>query len=154
MHTASAPRAARRPLPFTLFVLAGLMLLKAMFLFGLVAGATVDSVRSLLGLSSAPGLVDQVLNIPGVSGLLVVVGVLLVISVVGMLTRHRLGWLIAMVITGLFVAGDIYSFANDGANHLWMGLNIVTVFYLNQRDVREAVGAAISFGADEPEPAR
>jgi hypothetical protein len=67
-----------------------------------------------------------------------------------MLLRRRIGWLLAMVITGLFVAIDIYGHINDAANHVWMLLNIITVFYLNQRDVREAVGAALA-EADEPE---
>ena len=34
-----------------------------------------------------------------------------------------------------------------------MVLNIVTVFYLNQRDVREAVGAAEPVEADQAAPA-
>ena len=55
-----------------------------------------------------------------------------------------------MVITGLFVAIDIYGYLNSSANHLWMLLNIVTVFYLNQRDVREVVGAAVPDIAHRP----
>jgi hypothetical protein len=113
--------AARRSLPFTLYVLAGLMLVKAVALLALVAGATVDEVRPLLGLSTIPELL---------------------VSVIGMIARRRFGWLVGMVITGLFVAADIYAFANGTANHVWMALNIVTVFYLNQQDVREVVGAA------------
>ena len=70
-----------------------------------------------------------------------------------MLSRRRTGWLLAMVITGLFVAIDIYGYLNSSANHLWMLLNIVTVFYLNQRDVREAVGAAEPVEADRAAPA-
>jgi hypothetical protein len=138
-----APLASRR-LPFTLYVLASLMLLKAVLLLGVVAGATFEVLRPVFGLSTAPDLVEAIRTTPGASTLLVVFGLLLVASVIGMLARRRIGWLLAMVVTGLFVAVDIYGFLNDGANHLWSALNVVTVFYLNQRDVREAVGAAVS----------
>ncbi len=77
---------------------------------------------------------------------------LLVISALGMLGRQRVGWLLAMVVTGLAIALDIYGLANGGANHLWMGLNIVTVFYLNQRDVREVLGVTSSMSITSAEP--
>jgi uncharacterized membrane protein (DUF2068 family) len=70
----------------------------------------------------------------------------LVIAALGMLGRRRTGWLLAMVVTGVFIALDLYSFANNEADHLWMALNIVTVFYLNQRDVRAVVGVTASMG--------
>ncbi|MFN8629951.1 MAG: hypothetical protein U0838_06390 [Chloroflexota bacterium] len=53
---------------------------------------------------------------------------------------RRDGWLMAMVLTGLFVAADISGFVNGNVSYLWMALNIITVFYLNQSDVRGAVG--------------
>ena len=67
---------------------------------------------------------------------------LLALAAVGLIALRRTGWLLAMVITGVFVAADIYAYLNDVANHLWMALNILTVFYLNQADVRAVVGAA------------
>ena len=48
-----------------------------------------------------------------------------------------------MVMTGAFVAIDIVSFIGGAQSNIWMLLNIVTVFYLNQRDVRELVGDAV-----------
>jgi uncharacterized membrane protein (DUF2068 family) len=143
-----APRPRRR-LPFTLYVLAALMLLKALLLFLVVAGATVaEALRPVLGFSNTTALLDMVRNTPGAGVVLVGFGVLLLLSVVGIISRRRIGWLLAMVITGLFVALDIYGFIYGGANHLWMGLNILTVFYLNQRDVREVVGAATELSPD------
>jgi hypothetical protein len=149
--TALAP--ARRRLPFTLLVLAGLMLLKAALLIAVVLGATLEVLRPYLGLSTVPGFLDAIRDTPGVSSLLLIFAALLILSVVGMLGRRRIGWLLAMVVTGLFVAIDIYGYMNNGANYLWMGLNIVTVFYLNQRDVREAVGAAVALTGDGSEAA-
>jgi len=143
------PLPARRRLPLTLYILAGLMLLKAFLLFGLVAGVGLNVIRSVVALSPTLDLVVLVRETPGVAPVLAVFGAVLVISVLAMLGRRRIGWLLAMLVTGLFVAFDIYGFANNGANHLWMGLNIVTVFYLNQRDVREVVGATTSPIADD-----
>ncbi len=148
ISTVLQPEPARRRLPFTIFVLAGLMTLKALLLILVVAGATLEYIRPILGFSTAPALLDAIRDTPGAGSVLLVFAALLVISAIGMLGRRRIGWLLAMVITGLFVAVDIYSFANNGANHLWMGLNILTVFYLNQQDVREVVGAAVSLTAD------
>jgi len=148
-----APRLRRR-LPFTLYVLAALMAFKALLLFLVVAGASLaDTLRPVLGFSNTTALMDAVSETPGAGAVLVTFGILLLLSVVGIISRRRIGWLLAMVITGLFVALDIYGFMNGGANHLWMGLNILTVFYLNQRDVREVVGAATVLTADPADPA-
>ncbi|HYO44455.1 MAG TPA: hypothetical protein VES19_14755 [Candidatus Limnocylindrales bacterium] len=150
--TAASPadgqRPARRRLPFTLYALAGLIALKALLLFLVVAGASLaDTLRPLLGFTNTTATLDAIRNTPGVGVVLVAFGILLLFSVVGILSRRRIGWLLAMVITGLFVAMDIYGFLNASANHLWMGLNILTVFYLNQRDVREVVGVATGLSA-------
>jgi len=145
---------ARRRLPFTLYVLAALMLLKALLLFLVVAGASLaDTLRPVLGFSNTTAFLDMIRDTPGIGAVLVAFGILLMLSVIGIISRRRIGWLLAMVITGLFVALDIYGFMNASANHLWMGLNILTVFYLNQQDVREAVGAATQVSADPSDPA-
>jgi len=149
----STLKPARHRLPFTLYVLAGLMLFKAVVLVAVVAGATLDTLRPILGLTTGPGLTAIFLDNPAVGPIILAFAGLVVLSVIGMLSRKRTGWLLAMVITGLFVAIDIYGYLNSSANHLWMVLNIVTVFYLNQRDVREAVGAAEPVEADRAAPA-
>jgi hypothetical protein len=138
-------------LPFTLYVLASLMLLKALLIVMVVAGSAVlDDLRPVLGFSDEAQLLETVRDTIWASSVMLLFALLLVVSVIGMLGRRRIGWLLAMVITGLFVAIDIYSHLNDAANYLWMLLNIITVFYLNQRDVREAVGAAVA-EADQAE---
>ena len=148
----SALKPASHRLPFTLYVLASLMLFKAVTLVAVVAGATFDSLRPILGLTTGPELTEIFRNNPAVGPFVLAFAGLLIVSVIGMLSRRRTGWLLAMVITGLFVAVDIYGYLNSSANHLWMLLNIVTVFYLNQRDVREAVGAAEPIEADGAAP--
>jgi uncharacterized membrane protein len=149
----STLKPARRRLPFTLYVLAGLMLFKALIIVAVVAGATLESLRPILGLTTGPELTRMFQQSPAFGPLLLAFAGLVILSVIGMLSRRRTGWLLAMVITGLFVAIDIYGYLNSNANHLWMVLNIVTVFYLNQRDVREAVGAAEPIEAVQAAPA-
>lgn len=156
MSERSAPstlKPARQRLPFTLYVLAGLMLFKAVIIVAVVGGASIASMRPILGLTTGPELTRIFDENPAAGPLVLAFAGLLVVSVIGMLSRRRTGWLLAMVITGLFVAIDIYGYLNSSANHLWMLLNIITVFYLNQRDVREAVGATESIGADQAAPA-
>lgn len=151
MSQSSDPERTRPRLPFTLYVLAGLMLIKAVLLVAVLAGATLERLRSYFMLTTAPGLLNFIRDTPWAGGIILLFAALLVLSVIGMLTRRRIGWLLAMVVTGLFVALDIYGFMNNAANHIWMTLNIVTVFYLNQREVREAVGAAASLLPDATE---
>lgn len=147
------PATASRRLPFTLQVLAALMAFKAFILVAVAAGATFETLRPILGLTTGPELTRLIQETPGVSVFLTAFALLIFLSVIGMLSGRRTGWLVAMVITGLFVAVDIYGYLTGTANHLWMVLNIVTVFYLNQRDVREVVGAATPDAAADAEAA-
>ena len=57
-----------------------------------------------------------------------------------------------MVITGVSVAIDIVGFLAGTGSELWMFLNVVTVFYLNQRDIRELVGVTLEPVVDVPPP--
>lgn len=149
MATAPSPAAPTRDrsgqprLPVAAYILAGLIAVKAILLLGVLAGATMSTLRAATGLQLNWVLVvirdNQV-----IAWLLLVLAILLLASAIGVVLRRRTGWLLAMALTGLFVAGDIYAFLNGTANHVWMLLNIVTVFYLNQRDVRDAVGASAS----------
>jgi uncharacterized membrane protein (DUF2068 family) len=135
----ATPRRRRRP--FALIALAGLLLFKAAL-----------AMLQLLGISlAAAGLPSEIVRLnPELGalvtaaslsrGILIAIAAILVVAAVGLLTLHRRGWLVAMVATGVFVAFDIVAFTAGTANYLWMALNIASVFYLNQTDVREAVG--------------
>jgi putative copper export protein len=128
-------------------VLALLLVVKAVMLGLLATGvalSTQDWLRAMIG----KDLVQVLVAIPGASGWILALAALLVLSAAGLMAGRRIGWLLAMVITGVFVASDISGFYSGTTNHIWMLLNIVTVFYLNQRDVREVVGAMV------PEPQR
>lgn len=133
--------AAPRGRPFGLFVLAGLLLLKALLLVLVFAGAYLTDTGLLRDLIALPMAVFAEIRDTPVAGIgaLVLVAAL-VFSAVGLLGGRRWGWVGAMVTTGFFLATDIYAFGEGSANDLWMALNIITVFYLNQAEVRQVVG--------------
>lgn len=134
-------RAAPRR-PFALLALAGLLLVKAglavIFLIGL--SVSIDS-PILPGALRINQELTSLVRDSGVSqAVLIVLAALLATAAVGLIRLQRIGWVLAMVLSGLFVGLDIYAYIQGVANHLWMGLNLVTVFYLNQAEVREVVG--------------
>jgi hypothetical protein len=135
----AAPSPAQRRLPPTVYILAFLLIVKAAAFFAAVLGANIEAMRRLAG-TAALGIIDGAARTPGATVLLLGVGAILIVAALALLQRRRAGWLLAMVTTGVFVAIDIYGFLTVGSNHLWMALNVLTVFYLNQADVRAVVG--------------
>ncbi len=75
---------------------------------------------------------------------LLVLGVLFVACVsagVLLLRMRRLGWTLTMLIAGLGLATSVYLWWFQGTRlEFWLLVQIVTVFYLNQRQVRHAFG--------------
>lgn len=57
---------------------------------------------------------------------------------IGLWLMYRAAWFAMMILTGFFMALDLYSYITNQANFLMMALNIVIVFYLNQYEVRQA----------------
>ena len=135
-----APRARRQP--FALVALAALMLLRAVLILLVVAGIALSESR-IGELLQLPDVLNEAEYRFAFAALFVPIAALLILSAVGLLAHRRRAWLLAMVMTGAFVAVDIISFISGTQSNIWMFLNIVTVFYLNQRDVRELVGDAV-----------
>jgi hypothetical protein len=128
--------------PVVVSILAVLQFIRA-FGFGLIVVAL---------LAAGPGAFDQLSggagNDLGVAtdvafaiGL-IVLGGLSAASFVGgvLLVRMRqLGWTITMLMAGLGLAATIYLWWSQGATiAIWSVIEIATVFYLNQRQVRTA----------------
>jgi hypothetical protein len=130
--------------PTTITILTGLLLAKAFVSAALAVGWAMGEAPflSTLGL---PSLLVDARDSATVTTLLFAFAAVLVVAAIGLFSGRRLGWLLAMLITGLFIAADIVTFDAGAAHHLWMLLNIATVFYLNQRDVR---GAFLSLAGD------
>jgi len=63
-----------------------------------------------------------------------------------LLRMRQLGWTITMVSAGFSLSSQIYYYwSGQAVVVLWMTVNVLAVFYLNQRQVREA------FGIGQPE---
>ena len=142
MSTLPEPNLERKP-PFALIVLAGLLLVKASLLLVVAFGGSLLVGTPLEGLlRMSPELGELIMGSSMAQAVLTALAAILALTAVGLIALRRTGWLLAMVITGVFVAADIWAYLNGVANHLWMALNILTVFYLNQADVRAVVGVA------------
>jgi len=142
MSTPPEPNPERKR-PFALIVLAGLLLVKASLLLVVAFGGSLLVGTPLEGLlRMSPELGELIMGSSMAQAVLTALAAILALTAVGLIALRRTGWLLAMVITGVFVAADIWAYLNGAANHLWMALNILTVFYLNQADVRAVVGVA------------
>ena len=142
MQPASASPATGRRRPFALLVLIALMATKGILILLMILGAFTTADTGILRSLRIESIYDAVhsSNI-AIVGLLIIATILL-ISAAGLLMYRRSGWMLAMVSTGIFVAVDILGYFAGEANFIWMALNIITVFYLNQREVRVSVGVA------------
>ena len=68
-----------------------------------------------------------------------------------LLRMNQLGWTITMLLTGLGLVSSISIWWTQGTTiPIWLFVQVVTVFYLNQRQVREAFGIARREAGDAP----
>lgn len=136
-----APATRRRRPPFGLLILVGIMAGKAILLILLILGTFTLRESEILQLLRVEGISAAIEETLLALVSLLVISVVLLWSAVMLLARQRIGWLVAMVTTGIFIAFDIIGFLEGNGNFIWQTLNIITVLYLNQREVRESVGA-------------
>ena len=95
-----------------------------------------DWLRSTSPLPEFPAGSDQEI----VAGLLL--GGLLIASiivVIGLLARRQWAWVLAIVSSGIILAIDLGWWYGGEPRYSSMFLNVIAVFYLNQRDVRVAL---------------
>jgi hypothetical protein len=149
MSEAPAPAPSRRK-PVTLYILVGLMIVKSLLIILVLGGAYTFSDGPVGEALQMPGVAAAIRETPGAVGVLILVAAVLLSSALMLLAGRRTGWLLAMVITGVSVAIDIVAFIAGAGSHVWMILNVVTVFYLNQRDIRELVGVRLVPVVDVP----
>jgi hypothetical protein len=130
----------RRPPAVT--ILAVVQLLNAavygLVLAGLLVGGSEVLAQVLGDAASTDGLLGEV----EVVTVTAVVGGLFVAALAAgvlLLRMTQLGWTITMLLAGIGLATSIYLWWAQGATvEIWVIVQIVTVFYLNQRQVREA----------------
>jgi hypothetical protein len=140
--TLRAPARARRPAVVT--ILAILQLLTAAA-YGLILAALIaagpDTLALLLDDEAAEGgllgeleVATAVVGVGGLAMATLAAGVLL-------LRMRQLGWTITMLLAGLGLMSSIFIWWTEGTTiAAWLFVQVVTVFYLNQRQVREAFG--------------
>jgi hypothetical protein len=151
MSDASTPAAAPRK-PVTLYILVGLMVVKSILIILVLGGAYSFNDGPIGEALKMPGVGAAIREAPAAVGALILTAAVLMVSALMLLAGKRTGWLLAMVITGVSVAIDIIGFLAGAGSELWMFLNVVTVFYLNQRDIRELVGVTLAPVVDVPSP--
>ncbi len=72
-----------------------------------------------------------------------------------LLRMRRLGWTITMLLAGTSLSAQIYLWwSGQSVTSIWLLVNVLTVFYLNQRQVREAFGIGLDSGASARQPGR
>ena len=151
-----SPTRPRRPPPVTF--LAAVQLLSAVA-YGLVflalladGSAVVDQVIASVG--AATGHASD-LAVAAVTSLVAAYFVAALAAGLLMLRMRQLGWTITMLLAGLGLASSVYLwFAQGTTLEIWVAVQVVTVFYLNQRQVREAFGISHRRAGDALDRAR
>jgi hypothetical protein len=144
----------KRPMPVT--ILAGFELLSAIvygaFILLLVQGDAV-SLSSVMQFDMDG---ERVAKIPLLLfAALVVFFMAALASAVLLLRVRRLGWTITMLLAGTSLSAQIYLWwSGQSVPPVWLLVNVLTVFYLNQRQVREAFGIGLAPGAGDQEAVR
>ncbi|MFL5727155.1 MAG: hypothetical protein ACJ765_15545 [Chloroflexota bacterium] len=75
-----------------------------------------------------------------------------ILAAVGLLSGRRWGWVGAIILSGLSLAFSIGAWWDGHAGYLSMLINIIAVFYLNQRDVRAVFESPDAAAPDEVRP--
>ncbi len=71
-------------------------------------------------------------------GLLSAFALLQVVLIVGLWQMRAWAWLLVMITTGLSMTLLIWRYFQGNPDYLAMAINVLVVFYLNQRDVQQA----------------
>jgi hypothetical protein len=141
--SAARQGAARVRRPAAVTILAVIQLLSAAGYGLILAILLVDGPAVLDALASGASDGTALLDLE-VAALVVIVGGFCVAALAAgilLLRMRQLGWTITMLLAGLSLGTSIYLWWTDGtALSIWLLVQVVTVFYLNQRQVREAFG--------------
>jgi hypothetical protein len=133
-----ARAAPHRPVPVTVLAIIQFVLGVNYLLGG--AGLAMDPE-----LATATGLVDRsafaLVEDEALAAAYLLLGLVELTSAVLLLRLRRAGWTLAMLLAGVSLLLQIVGYvANGTLTTLSLGLHVVSVLYLNQRQVREAFG--------------
>lgn len=129
---APRPHGARGPFTPGLAILALFQLALGAWWLGLAAGMRT-------GLPA--GLADELLA-RGEAGQVAVgvLGALRLAAALGLVARLRAAWVLAMLLTGIGLAGSLAGYALGRPDDLLLLLEVLSAFYLNQPEVRATFG--------------
>jgi hypothetical protein len=152
----SSPTPAKRGRPAPVTILAGMQAIGAIGYGVSLLLLTQGDVVSLISASQADlhpdqaSLLSPVMLFPVIATLFIAA----LSSCVLLLRMRRLGWTITMLLTGFGLSTQIYLYWSGGDTvFIWLLINVLTVFYLNQRQVREAFGIGIASSEQDLESA-
>lgn len=60
------------------------------------------------------------------------------ITIIGLWRLKRWAWFLLMIQLGLSMAASLWAYLQGANSYIYMLLNVIMVFYLNQRDVQRA----------------
>jgi len=132
----------RRPIPVTILAILRLLTAAA---YGLIVVALLVDRPSTLAVwfgfqrlaQGSLGPVAETLLIAGLAFL----AIASFVAGIWLLRMRQVGWTLTMLLAGFSLATQILFWWNQGAvNSISLAAEVVTVFYLNQRTVREVFG--------------
>jgi phosphoglycerol transferase MdoB-like AlkP superfamily enzyme len=68
--------------------------------------------------------------------------------VVGLWRMQRFAWVLIMIQVGLSMAFDLWGYLHGYPSHISMLIDVIIVFYLNQREVQRAFSSTPGWGAE------
>lgn len=128
----TAAAAARGPLAFGIVILALFQLVLAAWWLALADGILLGPTTGLPGELLAQGVAGQA----SIGAL----GVLSLAAAVGLVARLRAAWVLAMLLTGIGLAGTLAGYAVGQPDDVLLLLEVTSAFYLNQPGVRATFG--------------
>jgi hypothetical protein len=130
-------RSVRSRYPLGILVIVALTVLRCLSIVAaLLKVQGGDLVQWLRDISPLPDTSDGTATAVIVTALLIGLLVASLVTIVGLLSWRSWGWVLAIILSGIILAIDLGWWYSGEARYLSMALNVVSVFYLNQRDVR------------------
>jgi hypothetical protein len=125
--------------PFGVNAIVGLLFVSAAL--GLGAGGAVFILRLVGNTTLLELFPDAQPMVLGEFALLALEGVADLVAAIGLLLMRRWAWVLTMLLVGYRMATNLWlHFSSGGGDELELVLDVVIVFYLNQRDVQRAFG--------------
>jgi hypothetical protein len=151
----TGPGARPRRRPGVLLIALGLLLLAGdlgLVAFDVAAGIPSADRKPVVGQLAALGRLP-LLSPVAAAGLAGLLAALVLAAAIGVLRRRRSAWVTVMLLAAALLTVNLVAAVVDTADHLTMALAVLTVFYLNRRDVQRAfephAGSARHAGSGE-----